>query len=504
MMKIRNLLPALIVALLAYTSCQMPQGTSVLSDLSDLPAAGGETVNLSIETDTSRNQGVYVNEKGIKFDIRSVEYPEGTIVNCVEAIDIAVVNQAEFSGKAQSGDTWVKAIVIGKRDDGNPGAWEIHNDDSIHPIRNRDTGAENSLLFESLDRDEGLRGRFGWVYYATAISDNGKVIVGYAENRHGRGRSRWSVAPGTTVGVYWLLGRPHHGRFFGVSRARVIGILGEPDSDFFKRPRPDFVNRLLRYILNKLKLFFFNWLDTYLTIADSVHYDPAEDVYVVSGTDQDGWDAIATIGLDGTITITPVGGAGPDLVISSISVPAGQVAENEPWELGATVKNIGDATASGSALNYYQSGDTALDSTDILIGSSPIPEIDAGASYSVIYSTTYSIPDVGTYYIIAVADAILQVAESNEENNKANRTVTVVASGFDLAPGEITFTGNYIGDGQTLAIALPIENKAADTVTANFDVRFYLSTDATFDAAAPPDEDLGTVNVSTDIAGVRP
>ena len=498
-MKIRNLFPALIVALLAYISCQMPQGTSVLSDSSDLPAAGGETVSLSIETDTGRNQGVYVNEKGIKFAIRSVEYPEGTVVNCVEAIDITMVNLDEFSGKAQSGDTWVKAIVIGKRDDGNPGAWEIHNDDSIHPLRNGDAGAETSLLFESLDRDEGLRGRFGWVYYATAISDDGKMIVGYAENRHGHGHSRWSVASGTTVGVYWLLGRPHYGRFFGVSRARVIGILGEPDSDFFDRPRPDFVNRLLRHILDKLKLFFFNWLDTYLTMADSVYYDPAGDVYVVSGTDQDGRDAIATIGLDGTITITPVGGVGPDLVISSISVPAGQVAENEPWELGATVKNIGDATASGSTLNYYQSGDTALDSTDILIGSSNIPEIAAGNSYSDIYSTAYSISDAGTYYIIVVADATLQVAESNEENNQENRTVTVVAGGFDLAPGEITFTGNYIGDGRTLAIALPVNNLGYGSLVDDFIVKFYLSQTSAFNPSL--DRYLGQGSVTEDIPG---
>lgn len=75
-----------------------------------------------------------------------------------------------------------------------------------------------------------------------------------------------------------------------------------------------------------------------------------------------------------------------------------------------------------------------------------------------------------------------------------------LAPGMDLEPKQITFIVDYIADGQPLAITLPIENKAADTVTADFVVHFYLSTDATFDAAAP-DVDLGTVNVATDIAG---
>ncbi len=75
-----------------------------------------------------------------------------------------------------------------------------------------------------------------------------------------------------------------------------------------------------------------------------------------------------------------------------------------------------------------------------------------------------------------------------------------LALGMDLEPKQITFTVDYIEDGNPLDITLPIENKAEDTVTTDFDVHFYLSTDATFDAAAP-DVDLGTVNVATDIAG---
>ena len=75
-----------------------------------------------------------------------------------------------------------------------------------------------------------------------------------------------------------------------------------------------------------------------------------------------------------------------------------------------------------------------------------------------------------------------------------------LAPGMDLEPKQITFSVDYIQDGNLLDITLPIENKAADTVTANFDVHFYLSTDTTFSVAAP-DSDLGITNVTTDIAG---
>ncbi len=371
-----------VVFIIVLMSCSMPQGPAGLSEQSGQQPEG--IMSLSIETDTSRNQGVYVNEYGHKIDIRSIEGPEGTLVNCVEAIDIAVMNGGDVSAGTDSGESRIKAIVVGKRDDGQPGAWEIHSDDSIHSLWNEEAGLKSSLLPESYDRDEGLRGRFGWVYYVTDISEDGKIAVGYAENNHGFKHPKWGIEPGTTIGVYWRLWNYGSNPFFSVSRARVIGTAVTPENDFPNWRGHNYLNWLLRRILNRLKLFFLNWLEAYLIMADSVHYDSVRDLYIVSGTDQDGKEAIATIDARGNITITPVG---------------------EPGE-----------------------------------------------------------------------------------------------GKFDLEPGEIIFAVSYIEDGQLLSITLPIENKAADTVSTDFKVHFYLSTDTTFDAAAP-DEDLGTVSVTTDIPG---
>jgi len=70
----------------------------------------------------------------------------------------------------------------------------------------------------------------------------------------------------------------------------------------------------------------------------------------------------------------------------------------------------------------------------------------------------------------------------------------------DLAPGVMTFTGDSVGDGNNLSITLPIDNLESGTVSTDFSVHFYLSTDTTFDEGVV-DTDLGSKVVSTDIAG---
>ncbi len=102
------------------------------------------------------------------------------------------------------------------------------------------------------------------------------------------------------------------------------------------------------------------------------------------------------------------------------------------------------------------------------------------------------------YLFLTVCVAVLTLLSCSAADSPPGGNGLV--PGMDLEPKEITFSVDNIADGGSLTITLPIENKAADTVTTDFDVHFYLSTDATFDAAAP-DSDLGTANVTTDIAG---
>ncbi len=304
-MKTKFFILGLSVFALVFMSCSMPQGPS------DLPAPQEEEeMSLAVETDTSRNQGIYINEKGVKIDIISEEDPDGTVVACVKATAIVRVDDGDDSSKSFSSGTWVKALVIGKRDDGNPGVWEIHNDDSIHPVRSSIGGRKCSLLEESEGLDRVIRRLFGWVYHVTMFSeaaeDGRRIIVGYAEHKEGIKRGRWLIEKGTRVAVYWKLNKSSCCPFFRVSRARIIGTPAA-HPHHFHHGRHRFY-WFIHYILSFLRLFFLNWLDAYLIEAKTVDYDKEKDAFIVTGIDQDGADAVATIYKDDHITIEPLNG----------------------------------------------------------------------------------------------------------------------------------------------------------------------------------------------------
>ena len=426
-MKIKWIILILAVIAFLFISCSLPVGPTELYPAADQPPEN-ETA-LSIETDTDRGQGVYINEKGLRIDIKSVDDSSGELVKCVEAIDLAIIESPEPSDNIDSGNTQVKAIVVGKREDGRPGIWEIHSDDTIHSPWNEAAGARTCLLPESFERQEGLRDRFGWTYQVTDISEDGKIAVGYAVNERGFRLGRWTIDSGTTVGVYWRLWQPPNGYAFGVRRARVIGIPKAPQHNHHNNRWLDNLINRLRRILSRLRLFFLHWFESYLIMADSVTHDAGRDVYLVSGKDQDGMKAVATIDLTGVIAIEQdeePGEEAPDLIVTSVIVPTEVVTKDKLWTLGAVVENTGDLEAGPSVLKYYLSADPVLDIPgDDYIGSSSIGSIAVGYSVVDTYSSSYSISQGGTWYIFAVADADSGVAESDEENN-------TLSSGLDI------------------------------------------------------------------------
>ncbi len=364
----------MLVLALLFSSCSLPQGSS---DLTGLPEPSGpQLMNLTVETDTSRNQGVYVNEKGVKIDISSVEEADGSVVNCVEAVDIITLQEAEFASKSFGDSTVVKAIVIGKRDDDRPGVWEIHSDDSIHPLHNKDDSRESSLLSESEDRNGGIRGLFGWEYKVVDVATDGNggiIIVGEAVNESGFQIGRWVIEPDTKVGVYWTLGKLRYGRYCLISQARVIGTPAErsfrrgPTDHVPRRPNYHRLNWWVWHMLNRLRLFFLNWYESYLTEVYGVSYDPEKDVYVVEGKYQDGQPAIATIGKNYQITITPMQGPGNGGVYERIVIesfhPIGPL-----WSATDTKLTLYDADGVQLAYNN-QVG--AYDLIDYLDGLAP-------------------------------------------------------------------------------------------------------------------------------------
>ncbi|MQY76288.1 MAG: hypothetical protein GH155_01500, partial [Spirochaeta sp.] len=325
----------------------MPHGPAVEDKLSETVA---DQQILAVETDSERNQGVYINEKGIKIDISSFEDMEGRVVNCIAATDIVRVEESNSTTEyGKAGGTTVKALVIGRRDDGKAGVWEIHSDDSIHPILMVVGGRSSSLLLESKERTGKIGGLFGWLYHVVTISDDGRMIVGYAENKNGIKIGNWEIKPGTTVGVYWRLGPIRHGRFYGISRARVIGETIDPGE--LPHSRRSRLKRFLYNLINHFKLFFLEWLEAYLIMPTKVSYNEAEDVYEVEGFDQDEDDAVAKIDRFNRITIEKTvqpGGGDVDLEPGPIGFSADYVAFGEDITVTLPINNLEDGSTGDS------------------------------------------------------------------------------------------------------------------------------------------------------------
>jgi hypothetical protein len=274
-MRIKNIIPLLLVFLLAACIQPFDPGTAEVKPAqSDQDSSQGEQI-LVIENDTSRSQGVYVNERGIRFDIVSTEDESG--ISCTEAVDIALVKDSDS----------IKAVIVGVRNDGKPGIWIVYPDDTIG-VAEMD-GKTSSALPDSDDHNDSFRGPFGWQYYVTGISEDAKMIIGYVIHVRGFSHGRWQTDPGTTVGVYWKGDYFDHSQRFRLFGARIIGT---PDPLI---PEEYSGLRYLKYLYSYLKLFFLDWFENYLTTAEEVAYDFNSESYHIYGPDKEEISSVATI-----------------------------------------------------------------------------------------------------------------------------------------------------------------------------------------------------------------
>ncbi|MFP4342612.1 MAG: S8 family serine peptidase [Cyclobacteriaceae bacterium] len=126
-----------------------------------------------------------------------------------EIIAIQEVTYAEFARKKGS---YVIGVATGIRSDGKAGAWEIHSDCSVQPLRRSGLANRTTLLpdVKGVERDRG------WSYVPTSISEDGREIFATAFNEKGFTHKRgWTVEPGTSIEVKFTLGAPFYGRIRG-------------------------------------------------------------------------------------------------------------------------------------------------------------------------------------------------------------------------------------------------------------------------------------------------
>jgi hypothetical protein len=183
--------------------------------------------------------------------------------------------------------------------------------------------------------------------------------------------------------------------------------------------------------------------------------------------------------------------SGPDLVETSLSNPPASAAPGGTFSATDTVKNQGGGSAGGSTTRYYLSLDTVKGSGDVrLSGSRSVPALASGATSSGTVSV--GIPSSiagGSYYLLACADDLGAVSETNESNN-CRASSGKVNIGPDLIIS--AFTGpSTAASGQTKTVSETTKNQGTATARAST-TRFYWSVNSTWEST---DVAIGTRSV---------
>jgi len=155
-------------------------------------------------------------------------------------------------------------------------------------------------------------------------------------------------------------------------------------------------------------------LNTYFVLAC------ADDLHVVTEASETN-NCVASAA---TVTV-----ARPDLVEDAVSAPPPSKARGTAFAVTDTARNAGGLASNASTTRYYLSLGTVKSASDLLLtGSRAVPALAAGATSS--GAVTVTIPagtPLNTYFLLACADSLAAVAESNESNNcrASSTTVTV-------------------------------------------------------------------------------
>jgi subtilase family serine protease len=165
----------------------------------------------------------------------------------------------------------------------------------------------------------------------------------------------------------------------------------------------------------------------------------------------------------------------PDLR-ATLTVPL-LAAAGGPLGITETTSNPGTDASAASVTRYYLSVDAALDPSDVVLGSRPVPALAIGANSTA--STTVTLPPgtpAGSYFVLAEADADHAIEEISETNNLGLAPVRI---GPDLA---ITVLAPVVaGAGAAISLSDTTHNFGGGPAAASV-TKFYLSSDTLLDA----------------------
>ena len=170
------------------------------------------------------------------------------------------------------------------------------------------------------------------------------------------------------------------------------------------------------------------------------------------------------------VTVTD---AKPDLLITALSAPA-SAQPGDVISVSNTVQNSGTAPAGAFRVGLYLSTDNVCTTGDTLIGSRGLAGLGVGLSSAA--NTNVTIPpgaSLGARFICAIADDLLAVTESNEGNNTASTSITIVQP--DLRISAISGPAS-VSPGGGFNLSNTVINSGTGSAGA-FRVGLYLSSD---------------------------
>ena len=173
----------------------------------------------------------------------------------------------------------------------------------------------------------------------------------------------------------------------------------------------------------------------------------------------------------------------PDLTVRGAQLSPTSVVAGGSTYASSAVYNLSGTTANSSNMGYYLSADAVLDASDVLLNYTYGYAIGVGQSSG--HYTTLTVPagtTAGGYYVLFVADYRNQVAESNETNNVMAVGLTVTPPSIDLTIQQPSISPTNPAPGTALSMSCYINNQG-NAVSPSSSVGFYLSNDATLDAA---------------------
>ncbi len=221
------------------------------------------------------------------------------------------------------------------------------------------------------------------------------------------------------------------------------------------------------------------------------------------------WGAAAAVAL--ACSTAQANPQGPDLTISNATTSATTALADQQVAVNLDVLNAGDTSAGASRIKYYFSADATFDAGDTYLNYDNVGALAAGATgaENANVRVPASTPD-GYYYVLVVADVDAEVAESDEGNNVVALPLTVGAPavGTDFALAQAQLSQSQADPDEVVSITVDVLNLGAVGSGIETRVKYYLSTDDSYDAgdtylnwdAVPA---LATGAASTETANLR-